>query len=318
MASRERGFTPFQPDFRPRGEIDELSAYRLRADASKEFWNLSAGGVCIFDIAPTEPNQDPPIMLVEGFGVMNPRYRNMLEISNAGNRAIGLYPSSRYGGVVAPFRDHFAEDIRRARLIIETAERKNLKGVDLIAKSGGAAGSLVAAIARPDLISNIALLNPNGMVEDRPRGLMGRFIRKAVGTKNEMFNGAHPAVDVSPLYAGFELFATLFSNPKRTIDEISALGNTDLHGLMRRSRENGTLVSVIAAIDDQLFPLAKIFEKMRQLQNDGIGHRPFEGFYVVKGGHDEVGSASRIQLGLNALRNMRALRNDRFFWGNNS
>lgn len=298
----------------PEDEVEQdasLREYKIRFDELKEPMDLTAGLCNVYDMPPASESQKPPVILTQGFAVTKPRYRYMKTITDDENRRlIALHPASRYGGKVEKMDGIYTEDMRKAMQIIEVLEKKGLKDVDAIGKSGGTAATVIAALLRPDLISTVALFNPSGMREDSPRGISKRFLKK---NNESAYTPKDPEVDLTREEAKNEVLATLFKNPKRTIQEIAALGGADVNELMRRAKEKGVMISVMASVDDTFFPVEATIQKLRELKGKGIDPSPFVGFYSVRGGHDDPfgDDPARLQLCLNALENMRTLRDKR-------
>ncbi len=286
-----------------------LREYKGRVDKSREPMGLKAGLCNVYDVPPAHESQKPPVILTQGFAVTKPRYRNMQPVTDEDDRRlIALYPASRYGGEVEKMDGIYSEDMRKAMQIIEVLERKGLKDVDAIGKSGGAAATVIAALLRPDLISTVALFNPSGMREDSPLGIAKRFVKK--NNKSLSYSPKDPEVDLSKEEAKNEVLSTLFKNPKRTIQEIVAFGGADVNELMRRAKEKGVMISVMASADDTFFPVDTTIKRLRELRGQSIDPSPFVGFYSVRGGHDDPfgDDPLRMRLCMNALDNMRTLR----------
>lgn len=302
-------------------EFDQgLRDYKEKVDGLVERLDLKAGSANVYDIPflDGEPS-GPPVVLAQGFAVLNiPRIRNMYEISKCKRRLLSLHPAGRYGGNTEKIEGQYTEDARRAQQIIEILKRKGVDRADLIGKSGGAAGSLIAAILRPDLIQNVVLFNPSGMGKETTLGISKKFIRKM--QKQRSLIPADPKVDPTMRQARNELLMTILPNPKRTIQEIQAFAGADVNSLMRSAAESGVMISVMASVDDQYFPVDKTLERLGELKAQGTDPSPFIGFYSVRGMHDDVfgDDPMRIRLCMNALENMQSLRQKKNFWNNMS
>jgi hypothetical protein len=105
------------------------------------------------------------------------------------------------------------------------------------------------------------------------------------------------------LIAAARVAGYIAENPKRTMDEMDALTNFDITEMMERLREHGVMFSVVAGVNDPLFPVNRQIAHLRKLKA-GI---PVEGYYSVVGGHNELSlnAEKHAVLAINALENLQ-------------
>jgi len=110
----------------------------------KEKIRRVAGDLEVTDIVPEMLKDDVPILVIPGWGETPATHKDTLRtIANLGRRAIAI-KVPRWGG--AETQDRYQQsEYNKARALIDTLNKNEIKTVDLIAHSEGARSAIIAA-----------------------------------------------------------------------------------------------------------------------------------------------------------------------------
>lgn len=258
-------------------------------------FSFSNGKAMVYELTPK--NAGPvPVVLIQGFGIDNPRERKMKVIARAGHRVIAIHPLRLDGLRLNQDDANGSENNRKASIYLNTLEKMGVDKAKFIVISGGAPSALIAAIKNPSIVDRMVLVTPVGLNGPVGKGRLGwRFINKDANTKELPLREKSQAV--------LEL-AALLASPKRTASEVSDMAGTDTYALCLKAAENGTKISVILAEQDNLFPLSEIQENIKRF---GDVPSPFFEIKLVEGGHDENSCLHpvRVELAVKILNRMK-------------
>ena len=114
--------------------------------------------------------------------------------------------------------------------------------------------------------------------EDKLLKLVGRFSLKLIN--NAISGIIEPEKLAVLLRGGKETLKYIVKNPGKSFQEAKAISVAEIHEVLKELHERGIGVAVIHGVDDPVFPMDKMQETVKKDQIDG--------FYSVKGGHDEI------------------------------
>lgn len=290
MEARESQAPSFEQQFKNRQEL-----------------RFPEGKVTVVDITPGVLTDGTPVLLAPGWAENYDTYRKTLAVGfEKGRRILTVgYPGS---GKTSTDGRYPEEELRKAQLLLNVLERKEIKKADVIAHSEGAINGLIAALLKPEQFRNIVLDKPAGLIgKDTKVALTGRFIKLLL---QEAI--ARPILLTDPtssIRAGARTARYIAENPKRVLKEMDALTGVDITEMIKMLSGQGVKFSVFSGVNDPLFPVSRQTANMR-----GSGYvPPIKGYYSVIGGHNElsIDADRHASLALNALENLRDLKDSR-------
>lgn len=268
--------------------------------ARKEVIQTRNGHTEIVDIEPVFQKHTVPILLAPGWGDTVQVYKESLKIIHDGKRRVLSVSHSRWRKNVAEETGFPVAEIRKAQSLIGVIDQKNLGKVDVIAHSEGAINTIIAATLYPDKFRNIVLVSPGGLIgEDKLHKLVGRMM--FVSSVHDTMQTMRSSHEKGPLTNAAKEIAKYFAkNPKRAIEELNAIAKSDILEMVKNLHESGIGISVVAGVDDPIFPISR----MTKILRDSKGS--IDGFYSVKGGHNKIITDERYtRAALNALDDLR-------------
>mgnify|MGYP001616161816 CR=1 FL=1 len=267
--------------------------------ARKEVIQTSAGPTKIVDIRPVFQKDTVPILFAPGWGGTPQAYKECLKIIHDGNRRVLSVSHPRRGKSVAEETDFPMAETRKVQSLISIIDQKNLGKVDVIAHSEGAIYTIIAAALYPEKFRNIVLVNPGGLIgQDKFDKLVGRMLVSAVHDITQAMKNSR---EKGPLTnAAKEIVKYFAKNPKRAIEELSAIAKSDILEMIKNLHDGGIGIAIVQGEDDPIFPISRIGEVLKD-SKDSI-----DGFYPFKGGHNKIITDARCtSLALNALDDLR-------------
>jgi len=279
--------------------------------SAKETMTFPEGSVNVVDISPTVLKDSTPVLLAPGWSENQDTYKKSLQIIHASGRrgiTIGYF---RRGGEVEKHETYPQAELRKANQLLGVIAAKGIERVDGIFHSEGAINGLIAAMLRPDLFRNIVLDKPAGMIgEDNKAMLMGRFLKLMAqeAIERKPFSFSDPTNSVSTTG---RLTRYMAGNPLRMWSEMGALTTEDITNLIHHLESKGVKISIIAGVNDPLFPVKRQIEHMRKVKDKQGKNLPIEGYYSVTGGHNELSihADQHTALAVNALDGLQRRRN---------
>ncbi len=290
------------------GSISEEQWTAMQALLHTSTLRLPDVAVDVVDLPARGPESGPAIVLLPGFAETPHSFTANLHGLNDARRVLAV--GNCHGIDTAPIRGHAHPQLRKAQAVIAMLDAKGVRGADLVAHSeGGVVASIVARL-RPDLIRNIVLLNPAGlMAEESLPALLMRFtldgIRNAWKGISGVRDDTHRRIDA---LGGAEVGRSIREAPLQTASEVLALGSASIAKPLKEAGEAGIGVALITAKEDMLFPLHR--RPRRITRETGI---PAEHIHVIPGGHvahteNHVIVTRTVQEALQGLERSRATR----------
>lgn len=287
------------------GEVVPSSSFENQF-RGKEIFDFPEGKISVVDITPKTLADVVPVLLAPGWSENYDTYRKTLKVGwDLGRRVLAVGYSRREGEVIGN-EEYPKAELRKARLILGVLDKKGTDKVDVIAHSEGAINILIAAMIRPDKFRNIVLDKPAGLIGKNWKvGLIARFVRlmaQEAVTRPVLLTDSNNA-----MIAAIRAARYIAENPKRVLDELVAITSFDITDLMRFLHEKGIMISVISGVNDPLFPVRRQIKEMHRKGLRKGEKPPFEGYYSVKGGHNEISlhPEKHAALALNALDDLQ-------------
>jgi len=264
-----------------------------------------AGDLKVTDIAPENLKDQVPVIILPGWGETPATHKDSAEIvAKEGRRAI-TFQVPRIGGAEKQ-DEHHQSEYNKARALIDTLNKKEIKQVDIIAHSEGALSAIIAAEIfaqerQPQRIRNIVFVEPVGLIgRDNLAKLVGRWGAMMTKDIGRFVKGS--LKDKGNMARAFnEANRYVVSNPIKTVSEARQISSSDIYDSLTHLRELGIQTSVIHAVDDSLFPMEKVMETVKEK-----GGMDTAGFYSVKGDHREISihPEKYASLAVNALNDL--------------
>jgi len=268
--------------------------------AKKEVIHTTSGRTEFVDIEPLSPKDSVPVLLAPGWGDTPQSYKESLKVIHGGNRRVLSVSHPRRGESAVQDSDFPMAEIRKVKSLIGIIDQKNLGKVDVIAHSEGAINAIIAATLYPEKFRNIVLVSPGGLIgKDKFIKLIGRALISSFRDTTQAMRNSH---EKGPfLNAVREMAKYIAENPKRAIiEEFNAMAKSDILEMVKNLHDGGIGISVVAAVDDPIFPISRMTEVLRR--SEGV----IDGFYSVKGGHNKLVTDSRYtRAAINALDGLR-------------
>lgn len=276
----------------------------------KEKLTFPEGKVTVVDVSPEVLTDSTPVIIAPGWSENYYTYRKTLKVAFDSGRRILTVGYFQKGGEEPLDTEYPEVELRKARLLLDALESKGIKKTDVIAHSEGAINTLIAAMLEPDQFRNVVLDKPAGLIgKDTRANLTGRFLKLILQeaiARPKLFTDPTSGIRAAGRTARY-----IVENPKRILDEMDVLTNFDITELMIRLWEQGVMFSVISGVNDPLFPVKRQIEHMRNQQEKTGKKPPIEGYYSVKGGHNElsINADKHSSLAIDALNGLQRRRN---------
>lgn len=259
------------------------------------------------NIEAKEPSEKNKIVFAPGFSRTPATFKNMMREFYEKNRSIASLSHPRIMGEVGdnPSEQELPKEVlRRATSLskilfseIEENEKNNSNNkIDIVGQSAGGIDAILAAAMveeeKPGFISNIVIVDPAGIVgKDSSEELKGRFKDQVTDNLAVLSDGKDPNGTISlstvenQVTAKKEFFKYLLKNPLRAQSEIKGMTAVKLEELILELKKSSNIgISIIHGVDDKTFPMEMV---QRGAKNRGLS-KGIDGFYSVKGGHNEL------------------------------
>ena len=126
-------------------------------------------------------------------------------------------------------------------------------------------------------------MDPAGIMgEDKFPKLVRRFSMKFI--KDAMRAALDKEARRPLVRSGLEAMKYAGKNPKMALEEAVAISKTDILSMIHDLHEKGIGIAVMHGVDDDVFPMADV---QKNAEDHKLGDF-IDGFYSVKGTHDEV------------------------------
>lgn len=268
------------------GQAQERPSFEKQFQDKRNF-SFPEGNVSAVDVEPRN-SAELPILLAPGWSENQDTYKKSLKvIYDEGRRGISL-GFSRRGGKVEEHETYPQAELRKANQALGVLVAKGIDRVDGIFHSEGAIYGLIAATLHPEQFRNIVLDKPAGLIgKDTKARLTGRFIKLLIreALERKPYSFTDPTNSVS---SSSRTLSYIAGNPLRMLSEMDALTTEEITSLIHHLEEQGVKFSIIAGPSDPLFPVSRQIEHMRAKKAETGKKLPIEGYYSVKGGHNEL------------------------------
>ena len=268
------------------------------------------GKITVVDVAPEVLKDDVPVLIAPGWAENPKTYEETLAVGFREGRRVLTVEYSGHGGKVTSGGEYPKIELQKALLLLDVLDKKGIEKADVIAHSEGAINSLIAAMLKPDKFRNIVLDKPAGLIgQDSIKALAGRFkdlLSQEMKTRPKALTDS-----TSSIRAGGRTARYFVEHPLRVPKEVGALTSFDLGEIMKKLWEQGIKFSVIAGVDDPLFPVSRQTANMlKSKESNGVLPIEIKGYYSVIGGHNELSihPGQHAALAFNALENLRDLK----------
>lgn len=248
--------------------------------ANRQKIELLGGAIEVVDVMPERLKTEVPVVFAPGWGETPETFKDSIKIMAELERRVLSLEHSRGGKTEElPQTEYSADELRKALALIEILEAKGIDRADVIAHSEGAINSVIAAALHPEKFRNMVLVGPGGLIgPDKFPKLAGRFSLKLI---NNTINAiVEPERMTALLRGGRESLKYVVKNPAKSLKEAVAISESEIHETLKDLREQGIGVAVIHGVDDPVFPMDRMQDIVERDQIDG--------FYSVKGAHDEI------------------------------
>ena len=225
----------------------------------------------IVDIDPQEKKTDMPLLVIPGWAATVEVHKENAKIfSELGRRTITI--SSPHGIETKQEGDIPLAELRKAMAITKVIEEKRLEQVDVVTHSEGALFTTIAALRNPERFRSIVFVSPAGLIgEDSFWELTKRFSsdllqqwkdRKKSPERNTQINTQIKTALIEALKT--------FRSPKKSLDEIKAIANTQIQENLRELRRQGVKVIIIHPVGDKVLPMERMQKMVTGEMVDGF------------------------------------------------
>lgn len=283
----------FEEQFKRREKIETeggmVEVVDINPDAEGTPFLMAPAWACTIDVY-----KEGIKSLSEGGGWDNEDVLEVREVqAEEKARAISL-DYARFGGSgVSPeeaVQKYPEEEIRKAKAILGVIESKGIKKINGVAHSESAINLVLAALIDPEKFESLSLFAPAGLKgEDTFTRLLKGFAGQFKGRPESM--STIPITDYEKevqALAGKEALKYFAKNPIRALKEGVAISNSQIHEALRYLHGKGVSISVIATVDDPVFPMKDIQKIVKADMLDG--------FLSVRGGHGAIGEHPELYI----------------------
>ena len=212
------------------------------------------------------------------------------------NRVISL-DYARFGGsvdsadeAVQKYPDEF---IRQSKEILGVLDKKGIEKINAAVHSMSSISVVLAALVNPERFESITLFAPAGLIgEDTFTRLLNGFTGQWKGRAGTPSMSTIPVTETEKKVGAVSQAegAKYLINPVRAAMEGIAMSksNSQIHEALRYLHKKGVSISVVAGVDDPVFPMERIQEIVKGDMLDG--------FLSVRGGHGAVGEHPELYI----------------------
>lgn len=269
----------------------------------------------IVDIKPDITKSEVPVWVNPGWAVSPKTFKeNILSLAESGRRTMsvdaphGIDPSEVLGEQVPEAQ------LRKALAILEVLEQKDVEKIDVVAHSEGAMNIAIAACLKPEKFRNLVMINPAGMVGKRTFwGLARDFASEILSQQINSLKKAK--INKQEIQSVVDAIRAVAKSPHKSYKEVEAMGEFQIHELLKILKKVGLHVTVIHSVDDKVFPMDQVqqtiqpFEDKNNPSRSGKYKEMVDGFISIKGSHNKIFLEPRkyTQAAIHALEAMEKL-----------
>lgn len=281
------------PEFIPTSGEPQEQSLPEQFDNKDNLVELNGKKIRVVDIAPAERKTEVPTLIMPGFSATPEALKDsILRTAEAGRRVISAY--APHGIEVQEERgaDLPEAEARKLEMMMRLIDAKGPDKVNVIANSESSIYVAAAAMLYPEKFSHIVFVEPAGLIgEDSFLELIKRVLADIKEEKThdaEKEKVAYP----SPASVGIK---SVLSNIRASIKEVQAIAQADIFTALEKIHESGIGVSIIHAVDDKVFPMDRVQQKMEEKIRERMGRLEemagigmIDGFYSVTGTHNSI------------------------------
>lgn len=293
----------------PGVESDLISSFEEQF-SGKQTVEFPEGKVDVVDIIPPQFSDPVPVLLAPGWSENPDTYKKSLQVISDAERRVLTVGYHRRGGETELHETFPQAELRKASQLLQVLNLKEIGQVDGIFHSEGAINGLIAAMIEPTRFRNIVLDKPSGFIgEDGNARLAGRFLKLLLqeAIQRKPFSLTDPTNSLSSSLRTLHYMA---GNPLRVLEEMSVMTSEDITKMIYYQEGKGIKFSIIAGVDDPLYPVKRQIEHLRKTKKETGKSVPIEGFYSVTGGHNELSihADQHTALAIDALNGLQRRR----------
>lgn len=255
--------------------------------------DLYAGGAMeIIDVKPEEAKTETPTFWLGGWGTTTAvSEENIINLAERGRRTLAV--DAPHGIESAAIPESATErarempdiELRKVAALLRALDEKGIEQTDVVAHSEGAIYGVMAVLLRPEKFRNMVLVDPAGMVGEDTTGRLvkgaaldiclqtARIYKKLLTQEGfKAFQQSNTAAK-----AVMQVFA---SNPRRTVESVGVIAETQIHELLKTLKDLGVKISIVHGVDDKFFPMERVQKQTTPEMVDG--------FYSVQGTHNQL------------------------------
>lgn len=244
------------------------------------------------DVSPEQQQHETPVVVVPGVTSTGNAYREfMVPLVENGRRVLSYNAPHGVEITGNAAKWSHAEQLRKAAALIAMLEEKGIEQADIVAHSEGAIVTALVAHLRPDLIRNIVLMQPAGMVgKGSVPGFLGRASLDTVKYVSDSISHiADAAFRKIQRLMLTESLKSVLGDPIQTYKELESIVDMELHEFLKvLQEEQGKNVAVVQGEKDYLYPPRKM---NRYIAAAGI---PEDRRFSVDGSHNSHATKPRI------------------------
>lgn len=245
---------------------------------------VSGGEICVYTSTPSESSTKVAhheSLLIPGWGESAEAVLGFAEeLSQLGNKIFTIdyekldSPHAELHCAIEP--SFPATERVRSCAALEFLSQKLSDGetVNIIAHSQGAIAAMLCAVSRPDLVKNVILIAPAGVIRSSFFTLATRFVKSffiqlthALRVQNSA--GKH-------YFSAVSRYIT--SNPIQMARDAAKIADIDIIPLIEKAKAQNINIHVVCNKDDRVFPIKKIEKCLTGLHS----------ITALEGSHDEI------------------------------
>ena len=277
--------------------------------ADRQVMAFPAERVSVVDIVPEHLADQTPVLLGVGWAEDQNTYKKTLKVLHDEKRRSVAVSYPGRGEAEESFEEYPEVELRHAQSVLAVLDQKGIERTDAIFHSEGAISGHIAATLQPGRFRNIVLDKPAGLIgEDGKARLVGRFVKLMAqeAIERKPFSFTDPTNGTSSIAR----VALYMLKHRELFTELEALTTQDITGLIHGLEEQGVMLSIIAGPSDPLFPVSRQIHHMRASQEATGKRLPIEGYYSVRGGHNELSihADTHAALAADALKGLQRRR----------
>ncbi|HAV11640.1 MAG TPA: hypothetical protein DCX32_03825 [Candidatus Moranbacteria bacterium] len=237
------------------------------------------GELDIIDIEPEKLKTEIPVLVAPGWSISIDTVKTgLVTLAEKGRRVLSL-EHTRKQEIIENDGGYADVELQKALALIGLLESKGIQKADVVAYSEAGINATIAAEMFPEKFRNIIYVSPAGMVGKRSTFVHSyKFFSEVRKVAGDMLVGKNDWKKTVPIIKDMGVHAA--RNPLMSVRESDAIAKADILQAMKRLKESGIGISVISGVDDLVFPMDQVQEKVTSDVSDG--------FYSVKGGHLEI------------------------------